>query len=316
MAIQFSDRAPLPLQLQIESQVQGAQKLTYLPTTGPSIDFYYINYRPTYHADNTHSNKIDFWMLTPQGHPAPATGSLELFDEFGKIKLATLVPEGTKIPQAIANKNEPFLWASWTIPKTLAADFDFSDRFRIVLKTSDHIAAAKKAADTDTTNSANENNKQPQKRQFDQGNSMAWRDFLLVRNKNKHVTTADNASTLISTGTVPMVVQDRQFRIKGLKAIPGGKPNPAKMATVNSFLIPALSKTINNKNSSSASKFIANGPIHSIDNNNKKNPANNDQVDETVQTTGASSAAAPSFLVPTATTLLIAILAVTFSFSL
>ncbi|KAF9124564.1 hypothetical protein BGX30_000891 [Mortierella sp. GBA39] len=240
MSLQFSDTSPLPLQLQIESQVRGTQKLAYLPTAtttaggngqSPSLDFYYLNYRPTYLAGSPEAGKIDFWMLTPEGSQAPATGSLELFDEFGKIRLATLVEEGTAIPRAVANQNKPFLWKTWKIPQTLQADFDFSEKFRIVLKTSDHIAAAKKAAN------ANHNNG---KRQF--GDDAGLIDFLLVKNKNKHVNSVDNASTLKSVGAGNMVVQDRQFRIKSLTATPGGKPNPAKLA-VNSIIASPKSNT-------------------------------------------------------------------------
>ncbi|KAF9108389.1 hypothetical protein BGX29_000642 [Mortierella sp. GBA35] len=254
------------------------------------MDFYYLNYRPTYQAGE---QKIDFWMLTPEGSPALATGSLELFDEFGKIHLATLVPEGTSIPQAIANKNQPFLWKCWQVPKTLKADFDFSEQFRIVLKTSNHVAAAaKKAAAAAGVGKNNE------KRQFDDAANLV--DFLLVKNKNKHVNAADNASTLKSMGAGPMVVQDRQFKIKGLTATPGGKPNPAKLS-VNSI---AASRNPNpntstntDANANSNSSVKSNSDDNTIkddktsdDNNGGNNNGSN------VKATGAPSSASPARL--------------------
>ncbi|KAG0357076.1 hypothetical protein BGZ54_000466 [Gamsiella multidivaricata] len=220
MSFSLSETSALPLQLQIEAQVAGKQQLAYLPTTGPSLDFYYLNYRPTYIASES---KIDFWMLTPKDTPAPKTASLELYDEYGKIHLVTLVPEGTEIPQAIANKNEPFLWKSWAIPKTLKADFDFSEKFRVVLKTSDSKPAHA------VVNNIN--------KRFDSIFE------LLARAKNKHIPTGDNANALMSF-TSPddraAVAQDRQFHIRGLKATPGGKSNPAKLR-VNS-VAPAASQ--------------------------------------------------------------------------
>ncbi|KAK3846881.1 MAG: hypothetical protein J3R72DRAFT_432632 [Linnemannia gamsii] len=292
MEIQFSESAPLPLQLQIESQVRGSQKLAYLPTTGPSMDFYYLNYRPTYQAGGAgENNKIDFWMLTPEGSPAPKTGSLELFDEFGKVRLAVLVPEGTEIPQAVANKNQPFLWKTWKIPTQLASEFEFSEKFRVVLKTSDHIAAAAaKKAKNNNKGKGNNN----EKRQFiDDAAGLV--DFLLVKNKNKHVTTTDNASTLSSMGAGPMVVQDRQFRIKGLTASPGGKPNPAKLA-VNSVL-PTTPKAKDTTNTDTK-------PVATTDENVKPNSNDNTPVNAgkpssssengNVQATGARSAGVPN----------------------
>ncbi|KAG0255839.1 hypothetical protein BGZ95_005661 [Linnemannia exigua] len=237
------------------------------------MDFYYLNYRPTYQAgEGGENNKIDFWMLTPEGSPAPRTGSLELFDEFGKVRLAVLVPEGTEIPQAVANKNLPFLWKTWKIPTQLASGFEFSEKFRVVLKTSDHVAAAAAAK-------ANNNNKG--KRQFFD-DTAGLVDFLLVKNKNKHVTTADNASTLSSMGAGPMVVQDRQFRIKGLRASPGGKPNPAKLS-VNS-VFPATPKAKATKNNSD------NTPV----NVDKSSSAPGDNENGNVQATGTRSAATPN----------------------
>ncbi|KAF8944666.1 hypothetical protein BGZ47_003930 [Haplosporangium gracile] len=292
MSIQFSDTAPLPLQLQIESQVRGSQKLAYLPTTGPSLDFYYLNYRPTYLAD---SGQIDFWMLTPEGSQAPATGSLELFDEYGKIRLATLVEEGTEIPQAVANKNQPFLWKSWKIPKTLQADFDFSEKFRIVLKTSENIAAAKKVANAD----ANKNGK----RQFDDAGLV---DFLLVKNKNKHLTSADNASTLKSMGAGNMVVQDRQFRIKGLTASPGGKPNPAKL-NVNSIL---ASPKSDDKSTTTLSNNNNNVKSNKDDNTVAVDKSSSDN-DRNVQATGTRSAASPAAHILQFTALMAVVLAAT-----
>ncbi|KAF8984180.1 hypothetical protein BGZ46_008694 [Entomortierella lignicola] len=236
MSISISETSALPLQLQIESQARGKWKLAYLPATGPSLDFYYLNYRPTYRAGES---IIDFWMLTPKGTPAPMTGSLELYDEFGKIRLAVLVPEGTKIPQNIANKNEPFLWKSWTIPKTLKAEFDFSEKFRVILKTS--------------TNTKNGKRADPESE-------------LLVKGNNRHVLVADNADTMIfSSDAVVATAQDRQFRIKGLKASPGGKPNPAKLY-VNSVASVATNKKkynnskskIDNSSGSKSSEYRSN----------------------------------------------------------
>ncbi|KAF9303457.1 hypothetical protein BGZ74_003700 [Mortierella antarctica] len=189
MGFALSETSPLSLQLQLEAAVAGTQKLAYLPTSGPAMDFYYLNYRPSYRAGHS---KIDFWMLTPTGSTPPKSGSLELYDEFGKIRLATLVPEGTAIPQGAANKNEPFLWKSWAVPATLKSDFDFSEKFRVVLKTSDTHAAVAVAAK--------------------------------VNNKKKKIGKRADAA-----GPEKVAVQDRQFRIKGLKATPGGQPNPAKV---------------------------------------------------------------------------------------
>ncbi|KAG0089457.1 hypothetical protein BGZ93_009178 [Podila epicladia] len=187
MGFALSETSPLSLQLQLEAAVAGTQKLAYLPTSGPAMDFYYLNYRPSYRAGHS---KIDFWMLTPKGSTPPKSGSLELYDEYGKIRLATLIPEGTAIPQGEANKNEPFLWKSWAIPATLKADFEFSEKFRVVLKTSDTHAAVAAAK---------------------------------VNKKTKKIGKRADAA-----GPQKVAVQDRQFRIKGLKATPGGQPNPAK----------------------------------------------------------------------------------------
>ncbi|KAF9202476.1 hypothetical protein BGZ49_007363 [Haplosporangium sp. Z 27] len=184
----ISADSPLSLQLQIEAQAAGKMKLAYLPTTGPSLDFYYLNYRPSYIAGES---KIDFWMLTPEGGQAPKTASLELYDELGKIHLAVLVPEGTEIPKKLAEKNEPFLWQSWQIPKNIKSDFDFSEKFRVVLKTSDSKTVVTKRA----------------------------------------IDGSDDAV---------VIAQDRQFKIKGLQAIPGGRPNPAK-THVNSVATSAAS---------------------------------------------------------------------------
>ncbi|KAG0350051.1 hypothetical protein BC939DRAFT_435213 [Gamsiella multidivaricata] len=251
-AMSISESSPLPLQLQIEARVAGAQKLAYLPTTGPSMDFYYLNYRPTYRAGES---TIDFWMLTPEGSKAPRSGSLELYDEFGRVRLAILAPEGTEIPQAIANKHEPFLWKSWKVPRTLQSDFDFSEKFRIILRTSE---AQESVASVVATN----------EKRWDSDDTLV--DFLLVRNKNKNKnknknegdTNAnandkdnDSGNDLAATKD-PKVVQDRQFRIKGLKATPGGKPNPAKM-NVNSVAVQTTTALLMHTNS-----------VHSYNNHN------------------------------------------------
>lgn len=191
------------------------------------MDFYYLNYRSAYIAGES---KLDFWMLTPQGATPPKTASLELFDEFGKIRLATLVPEGTEVPQQVANKNEPFLWKSWTIPKTLNADFEFSEKFRVILRTSD-----------DRTADVMEKGQKTKKNKYAKEDE---EEVLLVKNKNKHFNSANNGET-VATTTPPsidnsaaapamMVVQDRQLQIRGLEATPGGPPNPAKLR-VNSM---------------------------------------------------------------------------------
>ncbi|KAF9435395.1 hypothetical protein BGZ76_006382 [Entomortierella beljakovae] len=187
--ISMSATSALPIQLQIEARVAGNQKLAYLPTKGPGLDFYYLNYRPTYIAGES---KIDFWMLTPQGSEPPKTASLELYDELGKIRLAVLVPEGTEIPRKLADQHEPFLWQSWSIPKNIKSDFDFSEKFRVVLKTN--------------TNSDNKN---------------------IVKRAD---------------GSEAILVQDRQFKIKGLAATPGGKPHPSKIQ-VNSVAVVDSKKT-------------------------------------------------------------------------
>ncbi|KAF9916407.1 hypothetical protein BX616_003850 [Lobosporangium transversale] len=236
MSFSMSDPNALPLQLRIEAQVAGKQKLAYLPTTGPSLDFYYLNYRPLYLAGES---QIDFWMLTPQGSQPPKTASLELYDEFGKIRIATLVPEGTKVPQEEASKNQPFLWKSWKIPKTLNADFDFSEKFRIILKTSDSKPVeASQQQQVDNSGNNNNNNNNSMKKRFD-----SLLEFL-VKGKTRHildtsVTASGNDrfslkaspqnSAVLSSNPKVMIVQDRQFRIKGLQASPGGKPNPAKV---------------------------------------------------------------------------------------
>ncbi|KAF8926333.1 hypothetical protein BGZ58_011272 [Dissophora ornata] len=226
MSLSASESPALPLQLRIEAKNAGMQRLAYLPTTGPSMDFYYLNYRPIYKAGESN---IDFWMMTPKGTPAPKTGSLELYDEFGKVRLAVLVPEGTEIPQETANKNEPFMWKSWAVPKTLKSDFDFSEKFRVVLRTSDS-----KSATTATTAA------KMSKRWFEPIE-------LMVRGKNKHVLAPDNANTLVSSEpTDAVIVQDRQFRITGLQATPGGKPNPAK---VNISSVPSQSVAAENSTS-------------------------------------------------------------------
>ncbi|KAG0029910.1 hypothetical protein BGZ81_003299 [Podila clonocystis] len=229
MGFTVSATSPLPLQLQLEARVAGTQKLAYLPTSGPAMDFYYLNYRPSYIAGES---KLDFWMLTPQGATPPKTASLELFDEYGKIRLATLVPAGTEVPAAAANKNEPFLWKSWTIPKTLKADFEFSEKFRVVLRTS---SSSKNTKSVEVME-----NKQGQKKKSKRADDDE-EEMLMVKNKNKHLNAANNAETVHSTtaptnnkvksAATPEVaaVQDRQFRIKGLKATPGGQPNPAKL---------------------------------------------------------------------------------------
>ncbi|KAG0334708.1 hypothetical protein BG000_008107 [Podila horticola] len=253
MGFTVSATSPLPLQLQLEARVAGNQKLAYLPTSGPAMDFYYLNYRPSYIAGES---KLDFWMLTPQGSTPPKTASLELFDEYGKIRLATLVPAGTGVPSATANKNEPFLWKSWTIPKTLKSDFEFSEKFRVVLRTS----SSGNAKQVEVMGNK-KNNKRAEAKDEE--------DVLLVKNKNKHLNAVNNAETVDSTvasannknkvssaAAAPdvMVVQDRQFRIKGLKASPGGQPNPAKLRVNSVAPAPAAPKAPSSDKDASSSE--------------------------------------------------------------
>ncbi|KAF9141024.1 hypothetical protein BGX30_005589 [Mortierella sp. GBA39] len=219
MALTFSDTSALPLQLQIESQVRGTQKLAYLPTTGPSLDFYYLNYRPTYIAGQS---TIDFWMISPKDIAAPKTASLELFDEFGKIHLATLVKEGTKIPQDKAASGEPFLWKSWVVPKDLKADFDFSDKFRVILKTSDSVSNL-------ALMNAGGRGKMVMKKKVIKIDKRSIATSVLdnIFKRAAPVKKATKDTPVNAAGVT--VVQDRQFRIKGLQATPGGKVNPAKL---------------------------------------------------------------------------------------
>lgn len=268
MGFTVSELSPLPLQLQLEAAAAGTQKLAYLPTSGPAMDFYYLNYRPSYRAGES---KIDFWMLTPQGSTPPKTGSLELYDEFGKIRLATLVPEGTVIPQDVASKNEPFLWKSWAIPATLNANFEFSEKFRVVLKTSDTQAqvAAVKAT-----------NKKIQKNQ-----------------KN------DKRDDIGDAAAVPVVFQDRQFRIKDLKATPGGQPNPAKtnVNRVAPVAVPA----------SSANTAPASNANLDTKNPNDKTEASSGSLNDNASTNPAVSAGSVQRVSrPVLTVLVIAITAV------
>ncbi|KAK3824194.1 MAG: hypothetical protein JOS17DRAFT_833744 [Linnemannia elongata] len=220
MALTFSDTFPLPLQLQIESQVRGTQKLSYLPNAGPSLDFYYLNYRPTYIAGQS---TIDFWMISPKGIAAPKTASLELFDEFGKIPLATLVKEGTEIPQDKAGSGEPFLWKSWIVPKELKSDFDFSDKFRVILRTSDSVS-------TPALMNVGGRGKKVMNKKVVKNDKRSISTAVLDKIFKRAVAPVKKATkdtTVTAAGFT--VVQDRQFRIKGLQANPGGKVNPAKL---------------------------------------------------------------------------------------
>ncbi|KAG0259490.1 hypothetical protein BG011_002602 [Mortierella polycephala] len=246
----ISDFSALPLQLQIEARVAGSQKLAYLPTSGPSLDFYYLNYRPQYKAGES---KIDFWMLTPKDQKAPKSASLELYDEFGRVRLAVLVPEGTPIPQAVANKNEPFLWKSWAIPKTLDSDFDFSEKFRVVLRTSD----------TTITTTTTGTNKKKNNKRFD-----SILEFLTKRK----ISPAEAAGT--TAGAV--VVQDRQFRIKGLQASPGGQPNPARVYINRA--VPSSTGSDNSKSNNNDSDSRNNNNNNSINNDINGNGNGNSNI--------------------------------------
>ncbi|KAG0275403.1 hypothetical protein BGZ97_010303, partial [Linnemannia gamsii] len=219
--------------------------LAYLPTSGPSLDFYYLNYRPTYIAGQS---TIDFWMISPKGVQAPKTASLELFDEFGKIKLATLVKEGTEIPQKkkeVVN-GEPFLWKSWVIPKELKSDFEFSDKFRVVLRTSDNTPAVAPAV----KNNGGGRGKKAMNKKVVKNDKRSILDKIFKRAAAtapvKKAAAKDTKSTVKAAGVV-VVVQDRQFRIKGLQAIPGGKVNPAKFHVNSIAPAPAVNSGANYK---------------------------------------------------------------------
>ncbi|KAF9953484.1 hypothetical protein BGZ72_005372 [Mortierella alpina] len=232
MGFTFSADSTLPLQLQIEAQVAGKQKLAYLPKTGPNLDFYYLNYRPSYLAGES---QIDFWMFSPKGAKVPKTASLELLDEFGKIRLAVLVPEGTAVPKEIARTHEPFLWQSWKIPKTLASDFDFSDKFRVILRTSSKSPHKHKDRKVAAPATAAPATAAPAAAEPHQKRSILDYDVALFNGLMGKAKSADELDD-DGDGTGPLVFQDRLFRIKGLKATPGGKPNPAKVY-VNRVLI-------------------------------------------------------------------------------
>ncbi|KAF9899611.1 hypothetical protein EC991_008537 [Linnemannia zychae] len=255
MQLTFSDTSPLPLQLQIESQVRGTQKLAYLPTTGPGLDFYYLNYRPTYIAGQS---TIDFWMVSPMGAQAPKTASLELFDEFGKVRLATLVKEGTEVPRDVAAKGEPFLWKSWMVPKELKANFEFSDKFRVVLRTSDSTAAPA------TMNVGGKGKKTMSKKvvKNDKRSTSITSSLLNKIFKRAAPAPAKKAATTKPAGGF-VVVQDRQFRIKGLKATPGGQVNPAKL-NINSVALPPVN---GNTNTNAKSKVKTSNPSTTITDN-------------------------------------------------
>ncbi|KAG0044908.1 hypothetical protein BGZ83_009826 [Gryganskiella cystojenkinii] len=254
MDVVFSDRSPLPLQLQLEKQVGNIQKLAYLPiryipgsASAPppvtaegvrgelpnnNLDFYYINYRPLYLAGES---TIDFWMLSSEGSgEPPETASLELRDEYGRVPLAVLVPEGTKVPQDLAKKNLPFLWKSWKVPKTLKSDFDFSDKFRVVLKTSATHAIKRQiavpvpiTADHAGVNKEEVQDKKTKKTKKEKRSSTPL-DFLQVEN-NGEIESVRAQEPAANGFKNVLLVQDRQFKIKGLQAVPGGKPNPAKI---------------------------------------------------------------------------------------
>lgn len=275
MALTFSDTSALPLQLQIESQVRGTQKLAYLPTTGPSLDFYYLNYRPTYIAGQS---TIDFWMISPKGVAAPKTASLELFDEFGKIHLATLVKEGTEIPQDKAGTGEPFLWKSWVVPKELKADFDFSDKFRVILKTSDTVSTPV------VMNVGGGRGKKMMNKKVVKNDKRSMATSVLGKIFKRAAAPVNKATkdTIVKAAGFT-VVQDRQFRIKGLQATPGGKVNPAKLH-VNSVAPPA------NNGANANAKTTVDSKDASTSINNKETTASSDSP-VVPQTAGKKSSA-------------------------
>ncbi|KAF9126869.1 hypothetical protein BGW39_006295 [Mortierella sp. 14UC] len=202
MQLTFSDTSSLPLQLQIESQSR----------------LYYLNYRPTYVAGQS---TIGFWMVSPKGAQAPKTASLELFDEFGKVKLATLVKERTEVPRDVAAKGEPFLWKSWVVPKELKADFEFSEKFHVVLRTSDFVAAAPA-----TMNIGRNDKKMMGKKvvKNDKRSSTSVASSVLNKTSMRAAPApVKKAATVKATGGF-VIVQDRQFRIKGLKEVNTANP--------------------------------------------------------------------------------------------
>ncbi|KAF9363464.1 hypothetical protein BGX34_004080 [Mortierella sp. NVP85] len=117
----------------------------------------------------------------------------------------------TRVPQTVANKNEPFLWKSWPVPKTLKADFDFSEKFRVVFKTSDSKTVQEEEEEEEevlpaTKTGTNNEKKEAIKKRLDDL-------FELLANNTK----AKRAATITATSPVPVskvVVQDRQFRMK------------------------------------------------------------------------------------------------------
>ncbi|KAF9972546.1 hypothetical protein BGZ73_004316 [Actinomortierella ambigua] len=271
MSFKVSEKAALPLQLQIEATVKGQQKLAYMPQTGPALDFYYLNYRPSYLAGES---KIDFWLYSSVGSKVPKTASLDLYDEYGRVKLMTIVPPGTPIPKNAA-KGEPFIWKSWAIPTSIKSKFDFSDRFRVVLTTSDDLEAAAKARaaanaapaaakpvvqnvaqkpGNGNEHTGDQKKNLKQKRYFSESIVFPMYDFL-AKAKSKIAGQALAATAPAPADPAVPVVQDRILRIKGLKATPGGQPNPAKANIATSAPVPpppsppkavAPSSTVNN----------------------------------------------------------------------
>lgn len=115
---------------------------------------------------------------------------------------------------------------------------------------------------------------------------------MLVKNKNKHVASADNVSTLKSMGAGNMVVQDRQFRIKGLTASPCGKANPAKL-TIDSIIASPKSSTFpkpTTDDKSTASTNHNNAKANEGDNAMAVDKSSNEN-DSNVQAAGTHSAA-------------------------
>ncbi|KAG0273773.1 hypothetical protein BGZ95_010408 [Linnemannia exigua] len=309
MQLTFSDTSPLPLQLQIESKVKGTQKLAYLPTTGPGLDFYYLNYRPTYIAGQS---TIDFWMVSPKGVQPPKTASLELFDEFGKVKLTTLVKEGTEVPQGLASKGEPFLWKSWLVPQELQSDFEFSEKFRVVLKTSDSATPAPALPAVMNAGGGGGGRKGVKTMgkkvvKNDKRSSFSSLMTSSVLNRIFKRAPAKKATKVKAAGGF-VVVQDRQFRIKGLKATPGGNINPAKLH-VNS-----VAPTSANANTNTNAKVKTANPPNSINNNNKDSTATPvvPQVDGKKASAGVSSLASINLLVTLSVAVLFSFLGILF----
>lgn len=131
-----------------------------------------------------------------------------------------------------AGTGEPFLWKSWVVPKELKADFDFSDKFRVILKTSDSVSTPA------LMNVGGRGKKMMNKKVVKNDKRSVATSVLdkVFKRAAAPVKKATKDTTVKAAGFT--VVQDRQFRIKGLQATPGGRAHPAKLH-VNSVAPPA-----------------------------------------------------------------------------